>query len=641
VIENRFWMSFMKRMVMLLLLAGSFPAPVFASPGLTAGEQAFVRECRENVDSEQKRLSVATALECVKKLTANNGELLTRISDQNPGTGEAAADILSRNSALMDLEDIVSKNTGFEMVPHLMRVLEDDLCPLCSMGLGPRPEKIFNWTAREAGTRLSDVKKSVRSWESLGEIRTRALSSAGHNYDKKRWNAQTIKERYFSLSKWAAGVTESLTSAYGSSPLCPKFPADPRLLSVLREDLDAVDDDDGLRKLAALTSCKTGDGKRPAAPARNKTDELYAASKSVMKLEDLPVPVQAAYLNETFDQAGSHPCATLSPAAGIAAAKPRDSVFRGLSQEQAAGLPGLLAAVDAAGNLNGPLAEELRGTRAGDEILAFYRDPAYKKAGDNRFKLVLAELDENDLGGWSLSSKKLRLNILRINNWMKTNHVSPGQLFERPASTNPHLQKLSRYLAPTFVHEATHQRQNARAAAAGINYQIFIFSGDKMAPDQMEIETEAFSMDASFTAGHLRGRGASYADELDPFDRKNAQLFLEKGVEGIRLANHRNYYKYDSLEGSAAKEFFEAAPLAKELMRLESGYRTAPRTLSKAKLARMRALRSAIDSRFKWYAMVRADSAAFEKKINGWRKEIKSKLYPSREACAPPELPEP
>lgn len=625
----------MKKAFTSLFLAQALLAPAFAFAQLTAGEQAFARKCHDNINAEKGQLSAATALECVQKLTDDDGELLTRLRNQSPEMGEAAADILAFNSALIDLKNIVTRNSGGDMAKHMVRVLEDSDCPLCAMGLGPRPEKTFDWVGKEAGSRLVEVQRAMRTWESLGEIRTGALSSGMYKYDLKRWNAQTIGKRYEALLEWASTETDRLVAVYGNRSgraKRQKARLDPQLVSALREDLSVVGEDAQLAKLDQLVSDldRMGDGKETAAPppADKKAEELAVASKNIAGLKGKPESEQADYLNRTFDRTASKTGGVSKT--GTAPAGPGAFVFKKLSPAQAAGLSGLLVTADAKGNLRGPLADELRGTKAGGEILDFYKDPGYSKAGSNRLNFAFTRKRKGLLGGWDPDSGTMNLSSEIVDDWMKKNQVRPEELFDGGPSGNRHLQKLSRYLAPSFVHESTHQRQSAKAGLAGA-----------MMPYQMENETEAFAMDSSFIAEQLRKRGPSYASALAPCDKKNAERFLEEGVEGVRLSHHRGFYSHlESLEGSAAKEFAAAASTAKELRTLEEKYNTAPGTIGEAELARMRDLRASMDSGFKWYAMAYADSAAFEAKINGWRKEINGKLYPSRSvgAQAPPGL---
>jgi hypothetical protein len=635
----------MKKMGALLFLAQVLLAPVFAFAQLTAEERAFERKCYDNVLPEKKQLSAATAHECVKKINDENGAFLARLREDSPGMGEAAVHILSYNNALVDLDNIITKNSGDTIGKHLNRVLEGIRCSLCKMGLGPEPEKLFEWVGKEEPQRLPEVKRSVRTWESLGPIRTDSLSSAEYNYGQERWNAETIVTRYISLAEWAVKETDKLAAIYGDKSYLAdpanKKP-DPRLIAVLREELISARARKQLAKLDKLEVdlSGNGDGKEASAPpaADKKAEELAAASKNASGLSGKSESEQAAYLSETFDRAVSYTGGVPASGTGSVAAKPEAFVYKELSSKQAAGLSGRLVTADAEGNLTGLLADELSGTKAGDEILAFFKDPRYAKGGANRLNLVFTKLPKNYFAQWRNAFKTHQVNSEVVNDWMKNNQVSPEQLFEGEPSKNLNLRKLAQYLAPTFVHEATHQRQDARSAEAGYNYHI---GGNGLTePYQMEMETEASSMDSIFMAEHLRKRGASYAGNLDPADKKNAELLLEKGVDGFRLILHRTYNSVESLEGSAAKEFFAVTDKAYKLRVLETRYRAEPGTMTEEELEQLRELRADMDSRFKWYTSVHAESAAVEAKINGWREEINSRLYPSKPAGVkpPPEL---
>jgi hypothetical protein len=185
----------MKSMVISPLLLQLLLAPVFTFAQLTAEERAFERKCYDNILRDKKQLSVATALECVKRLNEGNGALLAKLREDSPEMREAVVPLVSWNNALIDLKNIVSNNSGNALAKHLRRVLEDIPCPLCHMGLGPESDKIFDWVGKEAQSCLPEVKRSVHAWESLGPIRTQSLSSADYNIDQAQWAATSITGR--------------------------------------------------------------------------------------------------------------------------------------------------------------------------------------------------------------------------------------------------------------------------------------------------------------------------------------------------------------------------------------------------------------------------------------------------------------
>jgi len=637
----------MKKTFLALFFVQLLLFPFFAAAQLTEAEQAFLQKCHDNVNAEKKQLSTVTAKDCVDKL--KDEALFNKLTEFSP---EATADVLAYNNALLDLKSIVSRNSGLEMVQHLQRVLEKASCPLCTMGLGPKPEATFEWVDKEAKGRLPEVSKAVRTWDALGAVRTKSLSSADYGHNKGEWNDQLLIDRYKTLVNWAQKETDRLVSVYGNRSFWGKLMGrkpDPALIAALREDLTLGARYPYLQKLtdleASLAKMGEEEGKKEpgAQTAEEKKAKELAAADSKLKEHEAAhhdAAHDAESGHELFDQGSIHvgEAKPPVPGSGTAGTEKAPFVYKPLSPEQIKNLSGRMLTTDDKGNLSGAIADEMRGTKAGDEIIAFYKDPKYKKDGTNTIAFAFEKQPANQFGGYRPSDKSLNLNSELVNRWMKQNEVTPEQLFEGDPSKNPHLQDLAQYLAPTVVHEATHQRQDAWSNANGINYQLR--GTTKWAPYQMEMETEAFSMDGSFMAEKLSKRGATYAAKLDPFDKKNTELFIEKGVDGIRLENHKAYTNLESFQGSAAKEFSQASATAKDLQALQAKYKSAPGTMTQEELDRMKLLRESMNSRFKWYSMVSANSAANETKIDGWRKDIRDKMYPSKSMTtdAPPEL---
>ena len=111
----------MRKLFIPLLLTQLLLTPFLVYAGLTPEELSFAQKCHDNVNAEKKQLSVETALDCVKKLTDDNGALLARLRKQSPEMDEAAVDILAFNNALIDLRNIVNKSEAGGMVAQLQR----------------------------------------------------------------------------------------------------------------------------------------------------------------------------------------------------------------------------------------------------------------------------------------------------------------------------------------------------------------------------------------------------------------------------------------------------------------------------------------------------------------------------------------
>lgn len=199
-------------------------------------------------------------------------------------------------------------------------------------------------------------------------------------------------------------------------------------------------------------------------------------------------------------------------------------------------------------------------------------------------------------------------------------------------ATNPHLRGLSEYLAPTVVHETTHQRQTASDKRNGID--LFKYKGKSNSYYQMEKETEAFSMDASFTAEKYsklpKGARDKYLARLDPFDKANMEVFQKQGVDGIRLSNHKAYTDKESLDGYASKEFVMAKSTSMRLQALKDKAADDPAALTETERADMQKLDQQMNSKFKWYNITMNDSVAAEDKTNKWRTDINSKISGKR-----------
>jgi len=609
----------------ILLSAGLLQSAALSRASLSGEETSLIAKCRDNVSGGQAVLSPEIAQDCVKKFGADGSALLKKLKDELPA--EAAA-VLSRNNALSDLRTVINSYSGPDLTAALKRVLEEPPCPLCEMGIGPEDAKLLAWVRWNAADRLGETEEAALRWDKLGEIRRKALASGTFRYTEEKWSKRTISERDRMLTRWAQIETDRLVAANLARKACLK--QDPELIRILRGQLSGDKNKEYARKLDLLAGPEEAwtDPKKLSS-LEKRAGELLDAQRRADKLKDKPESDQAAYLNETFDRTA----AGAGGDAGPESAKKDGFYPKKLSVAQTKKLAGRLLTAGKDGELKGPIADEMRGTKAGEEILAFYKDEAFSSAGSNRLNFAFAKAKPSEFGYWDPEKKVLVFNSVLVNKWMKENRTAPARLFSDDPAGRGALVELARYLTPTFVHEATHQRQSARAKAAKVNYS------DDSAPYQMEDETEAFSMDASYTTEKLLKAGPAYTVKLHPFDRQSARLFLEKGVAALRTDYHAGYTDIDSIEGSASKEFREARDAAKRLQELEGRYRTAPGKMSAGELRSMISLKKTMETRFRWYTLEYAGSAANEAKFNEWRQEINSRLYPPATPAtgAPPE----
>jgi hypothetical protein len=613
----------MNRNLKLVFLLPLAAAALAQAPASAKDYKDVVDGCRANITREQ--LSPKKAEECVKDFH-DDPAILERLKEESPGE---AGDIVAYNSALKDYKKTLISYKDLSLARQYDRIMGgNNACPLCQLGLGPLPEASFRWAEKYLPDDTPEFKYSARTWDVIGDIRTGMLQEKGWN--RNTWNAMELMDRYATLQ----GIARDVVAVTTGVPVAmyPDKAKLAKLIPVLKEDLFDPQMSvqlDAYLKGAGMKPVKTG-----PTPSEKAGVKISKMSGDLGVLKNMGTGEQAAQLNNFFNGTGHRQGDDFAfQKAGKAPAKPY--VYKALSPDDVTVLGARLLKQGPDGTISGPLATEIKGTKAGDEILAFYKDKKFQKAGTNKLVFGMEPMEKGMFGGWNWYRKDIKLNSELVNDWMQKNHVTPAMLMSGDPATNKHLKGLSEYLAPTFVHEATHQRQTANDKARGID--LFKYCGQSDAFYQMEKETEAFSMDASFTAEKSSrlskaGRDA-YLNRLDPFDKENAEVFLKQGVDGVRLSNHKSYTDKESLDGEASKQFV----LAKDTsMRLEVLKARNPDSLTAAERAEMQTLRQEMDSKYKWYTYTMDDSVKAETKINLWRLETKRKISGNRTIEAAP-----
>ncbi|MGD9641841.1 MAG: hypothetical protein AB7V08_03780 [Elusimicrobiales bacterium] len=592
----------MKNKLKLLSLAAALLLPQYLLAASGPGAD-LVQKCQDNVDKAKKQLSPVVAQECVQKLT---GPVLTELQNTDPGK---AAAIISHNNALVDLKKLTANYSGKSLAEALAREMEASACALCELGLGPRPELAFSWFETNVGGRAATVKNAVRTWDALGGTRTGSLAAETEKYSKETWNKQKIMARYQRLSAWARKNTDVLTRAPAAAAAKPDFTA---LADTLRTDL-VMDGDDyyvDLLDSLAINAAKAAPASAAAAAKKDKAAAATAAKTA--ELKGRSASEQKDYLDGAFDNA--------RPGAGVPAVEAggKGAKFTPvpITTAQAAQLSAKMGTVKD-GKFTGYLADEVRGTKAGDELTAFFADKEYAKTGGNALNLKFEKGTgslSNALGWWSGDKKTTTVNTKLVDDYCAGKKITPEQMLK----SDEHLKGVARYVAPNFVHETTHQRQDAWAARNGLDY-IKYKGGSTGQPYQMEMETEAFSMQAAFSAEKAKKTGPAYLAQISPSHRANAERFMEDGVDAMRTDKHKLYTGISSMEGASAQEFQKAKGAADYVKILEDKRRADPSSLTAKEQADLKLYREAMDSRFKWYTMVQQKSAADERKLLEWR----------------------
>lgn len=605
-------MSMARYLTLLLLLAAAFmPVPAGA---LDNDHDEVIEGCRANV--KQEKLSPQKAEECVKTFH-DTPSTLVKLREDYP---EDAGDTLAYNSALKDYKKIIVSYKDLDLFQHYTRIMDDSPCPLCDLGLGPKPELSFDWAGKYLpANNAADFKFSVRTWEALGPVRTPALEAGGRA--KEEWNSQDVLDRYRALSAWAKDMAARIMATPARD--YPDRETLARIVPVLQQD---VFDEVISKKLTEYLKSAGVKPVKPASPAvpSAASNKVAKAASDAAALKGMSTGQQAGKLDNFFNGTGHRPGEEIDAKKGAAG----KYSYKALSPDDISKLGSRLLTQKEDGSLSGPLAAEIKGTKSGNEILAFYKDKGFQNAGTNKLVFGFEPMRKGLFGGWNWGKEDIKLNSELVNDWMKKNKVTPEMLFKGDPARNKHLAGLSEYLAPTLVHESTHQRQTANDKRNGID--LFKYNGKSNSYYQMEKETEAFSMDASFTAEKFASRGKAYANRLDPFDKANMNVLLKQGVDGIRLSNHKAYSDKESLDGHAAKEFVMAKSTAMRLEALQSKAAEAPSSLTAAERTEIESLRQQMGSKFKWYTITMAESVEAEKKINEWRYETQLKLSGKR-----------
>ncbi|OGS10465.1 MAG: hypothetical protein A2234_00700 [Elusimicrobia bacterium RIFOXYA2_FULL_58_8] len=576
---------------LLLGAALFFPHALYAA--LSAADEAIITKCQDNVAPAKGPLSPQVAMECVSQLNANGGALLNALKS---GNQEEAVELISYNNALVDLANITTRYSGYTLAQALGRELENKPCALCDMGLGPRPERTFDWISVNASGRLNVVKRSVRTWDTLGPIRTEALAAEPEGYTKDSWNKIKIPKRYQRLSNWARARTDKL--------VLDNETAMSDLTYILIEDLILPGDDEYRGKLTDLGSAR-------AASEKKSLDRITRAGRTAAGLKDQSTSGQKDYLDTTFDRA-----ATGGGDTGVPGVSERTFTPVPIDNKQARELSTRMGTVTD-GKFTGYLADEMKGTKAGDELTAFFTDKNYAAKGTNTLKLKFEKGEgatANALGWWDSSNKTTSVNTSLVDDYCLEHRITPEQML----ASEEHLRGVARYITPNFVHETVHQRQDAWALANGLDY-IKYRDGSTGQPYQMEMETESFSMQAAFSSEKARQLGPTYLEQISPSHKNNAIRFMEDGVDALRTGKHQLYPSISSLEGSTAREFRMARDSAKYLRLLEEKNRLTPGEMTLRDSDDLLEYRALLDTRFKWYSMVYQKSAADERKLLEWR----------------------
>ncbi len=526
----------MKRLIILpfLLLAAAAPA---AAQDFTDQEKQALDSCEKNIN--QKIYAPADADTCLEALHDRGDSLLSKLraSDESRATY-----ILTYELSISDLGEFYANAEDTYVLKKGLQVrLERDPCPLCTLGMGPQPEKLYPWISRYAADKLADTKKAADSWSALPAAAAAQLAQNGTG--EPAWAQYTITEREDALKAWANTVYEELLPPGAARINLDNLrshqdalnAAWPYFTNAQRAKINA--DIEGIK--ADIAKAKAAAASPESAAKAKALEKKYAAMQA--NLPAIAGSGNAAFLNKTFDNSTGGGGAL--PKAGASQQGTKPAVYT-LTDEQAKILSPRMEQA-----LLGPKGE-LSDTPIGRDAIAFSKTPG----GALKFSVEKLD-DDNTRGVFDPGKVTVKLNKADVEAAMKQNHVTAAELMDEkdPAA----LQKVTRYVAPVFIHEYDgHQEQTDWANKNGVPDHYYLGQ-----------EREAFSKGSLFVLqkreAELKKGNTAYEGQVSESDVKMANLLRAKGMEGIN--KEIMYYEVPTEKGVAARNFAEYEALKKEL----------------------------------------------------------------------------
>ncbi len=465
---------------------------------------------------------------------------------------DRAAGIKGKASAIIDFEKLLDANWPASRERALSSSLALRLTPdgaLAKVGLAPEPEKTLDWAAKYktySGEKTDLIGRAVKKWDiifngftfnpnSRGWI---VYNSTGAYFTvigkndvifqtsvagmKNLWGEMTLKERNDYLAKKAgdmliATMDSSTTTAAGFQKKLSEAAIFGYLDASGRGRLDRY-----------LSQMKT------AEEVKVKLSEAQATS-----LKDLPVEQQMLLLGNMFDK---HNVKNGAVELERQVDANRPSRAGKLPRPNGPSLPDETLSFQnnalLAGMLRTSLVKEVKGTSPGDKVAAFY-------SGGAKLDIAIKSC-QGCYAKYEPSTGQIVVDSELVQQYMRVNNVSADALVKDKAK----LAALSKYVAPVFVHEATHQIQHSWAARAGI-YK----------PYTQEDEIESNTMEALFTS-QKRDSDPKFKsmfltmDKASAYARQRVELSksFEKNQKEFGVTVRQQYYSgVPSLEAASSQ----------------------------------------------------------------------------------------
>lgn len=394
-------------LALLLALAAAAPSVRAQSPAL----------------DEQRRVLVAERDPDAAERFLQDPALQASLRAQDEGA------YLALFRAATELRDLRQLLRGYQQEKRVLRE-----------GLAARPDcafcqdtaQLLAWSDRWKAAPRDLLREAVFEWDTVPAPRRAWLTARGAT--DASWKTTPFAARQSMLRGWAKAEYAAMMKAL------PRSQAELDALQARFDDAsDYLDHDDsyGLgQRLIKDEAAVKGMAEAEKRLARTQDPKMLAALDAARKAGDLET--RLANLGRIFD--GLHiPDAELRTAAPM---KPGDGF-----DERTAGL--------AAEMLGPALLREVSGTHAGAALEAFY--------AKTPMKITLKPEDTGNLATYS--DGVLNFGRGDAEDFLKARGKTARDLISQPAL----MAEFVRELAPVFVHEATHHRQDVWATERGIN----------------------------------------------------------------------------------------------------------------------------------------------------------------------------
>lgn len=445
-------------------------------------------------------------------------------------------------------------------------------------GLAARPDckfcqdatALLAWSDKYKAAPHDLLRESLYEWDTLPAARRRGLSAQGAT--AASWTALSFRDRRLKLKAWAMAEYGALMK------IVPKNAAE---LAAVQERDSAVeeflghDESIGLsERVSRDEAAVTGLADAEKRLARTKDPQLKAALDAARNAPDLESRLSA--LSKLFD--GLHIAdPSLQTAAPMAPGKGFDAATSRLVAEM----------------LGPALLRETRGTHAGDAIAAFY--------AKTPMKITLESEPSGNIATYS--EGVLNFGRENIEDFLKSRGRSARDLIAQPAL----LSDLVREVAPVFVHEATHHRQDVWAKDLHIKDSWSQYQEIEAMETEAVFVLEKSSRDPAYRA-YLEK-----AAKTSPNAREALSLARRMETQGAdqfrRSIRAWHYPGLLSLEGETWERLSHGTLVIDDL-RTELSRRAFLPAAVRAKLEQGPAVADAYDTRAKFLAAVHAAGSA-------------------------------